>query len=67
MTAPPQLALFNAKGQLLFSDPLSRRLNPATLMEETHFGCFYPGSHYFGHYPGLMTIGEGHKVDRLVN
>ena len=34
---------------------------------EAHFGCLHPRSCSFGHYPKLMTIGEGRNVDRLVN
>lgn len=39
---------------------LSLRLSPATLQK---LGRLYPHSHSFGHYPKLVTIGEGWDVD----
>lgn len=37
-----------------------------TLSLKTHFGRLYPRSHSFGHYPELMTIGEGTTITLLL-
>lgn len=72
MPKTPQLAPFAEKEQLLYSDPPPMMSELLTLsvkqsMEEALFNPFYPQWHYFGHYPKLMTIGEGLNVDGRVN
>ena len=71
MPEPPQLALFYAKEQWLYSESLSddRASHPIPKgdaghpPEKTHFGCSYPRSCSFGHDPPFMTIGEGRNED----
>lgn len=43
----------------------SLRLNPATQQRKLILAAFIRNLIFFGHYPKLMTIGEGWKVDRL--
>ena len=40
---------------------------PSHPTEETNFSRLYPQSRSFGHYPKLMTMGEGWNADRPVN
>ncbi|MDW1502102.1 hypothetical protein, partial [Vibrio sp. YT-19(2023)] len=67
MPEPPQLTPFEVKKQQLYSKlppdvraphPISKA-EPSHPAEETHFGRLYSRSHSFGHYPELVTIGEG--------
>jgi len=44
------------------SHPISKG-EPRHPAEETHFGRLYSRSRSFGHYPQLVTIGEGGNVD----
>ena len=75
MPEPPQLIPFDAEEQRLYSElppdvwapHLISNAEPSHPLEETHFGCLYPRSCSFSHYPQLMTIGEGWNVDGPVN
>ncbi len=71
MPEPPQLAPFDSKEKRFYSElaldvwashPISKG-EPSSPTEETHFGRLPPQSHFFGHYPKLMTIGSGGNVD----
>jgi len=42
--------------------PISK-VEPSHPPKETHFSCLYSWSRSFGHYPDLMTIGEGWNKD----
>jgi len=46
--------------------PVSKA-EPSHPTEETHFSRLYPQSHSFGHYPELVSIGEGWDVDGPIN
>ncbi|XP_049890000.1 tetraspanin-13b isoform X3 [Epinephelus moara] len=69
MPEPPQMTPFDAKEQRLYSElpPDVRAPHPISKAEPSHpndpFRRSYPQSHSFGHYPELMTIGEGWDVD----
>lgn len=49
-----------------FPYPISKG-EPSHHMGETHLGRLYPRSNSCGHYPKLMTTGEGFNVDWPVN
>ncbi|TWW57296.1 Transthyretin Prealbumin TBPA [Takifugu flavidus] len=74
MPKPPHLAPLNAEEQRLYSELLpdgraSHHISkgePSPPTEEAHFGRLYLLSCCFGHYPKLMTIGEGRNKDRPV-
>ena len=67
MPEPPQLTPLDMEEQRLYSESLPdvraphpiSKAEPSHPAEETHFGRLYPRPHSFGHYPELMTIGEG--------
>ena len=71
MPEPPQLAPLDMKEQRLYSESLPdvraphpiSKAEPGHPAEETHFSRLYSRSRSFGHYPELMTIGEGWNVD----
>ncbi len=75
MPEPPHLAPLHAEEQWFYSEllpddrashPISKG-EPSHPTEEAHFGRLYSRSCSFGHYPKLMTIGEGRNKDRPVN
>jgi len=75
MPEPPQLTPFDAKEQRLYSELLTdvraphpiSKTEPSHPTKETHFGNLYAQFHSFGHYPEIMTIGEGWDVDGPAN
>jgi len=60
---PPQLA--STRSSLRMSEllTLSLRLSPAPLRRKLISGRLYLPPHSFGHFPKLMTVGEGQNVD----
>ena len=66
MPEQPQLAPLNAEEQWLYSEPLPdvqaphsiSKAEPSHPAEETHFSSLYSQSHFLGHYPEHMAIGE---------
>ena len=67
--------MLDPKEQRLFSEVPADVLAPRPVSKaerghptnEIHFGRLYWQSGSFGHYPKLMTIGEGLSVDGPVN
>ena len=69
MFEPPHLAPLNVEEQWFYSEPLLddrashfiSKGEPRHPAEEAHFGRLYPQSCSFGHYPQLVSIGEGEE------
>lgn len=73
---PPQLPSFDVEEQWLYFEsllndpapcPISKGQPSHSSLEETNFCCLYPRLHSFGYYSELVTIGEGRKIDWLIN